>query len=215
MSSLFGIYGANGCGRGIMPLARQLIGDEISKKLVFVDDAMSGAKVNGHEVLGFDEFVAHEAEVKKIVVAVANTATRINLVRRCEEAQLEFFNVLAESSIVMDNVTIGTGTLISPFVVLTSNIHVGRHFHANINSYVEHDCVIGDFVTFAPGVRCNGNVHIEEGAYIGCGAVIKQGTPEQPLRIGRGAVVGMGSVVTKDVPENMTVVGNPARPFAK
>ena len=73
--------------------------------------------------------------------------------------------------------------------------------------------MIGDYVTFAPSVRCNGNIVIEDHAYIGTGAVIKQGTPEKPLVIGKGAVVGMGAVVTKDVPPGVTVVGNPAKPF--
>jgi len=62
---------------------------------------------------------------------------------------------------------------------------------------------------------CNGNVHVEDYAYIGAGAVIKQGSPSAPLVIGRGAVVGMGAVVTKSVPPGVTVVGNPARPLSK
>ena len=71
--------------------------------------------------------------------------------------------------------------------------------------------MIGDYVTFAPAVRCNGNIIVKDHAYIGTGAVIKQGTPDKPLVIGEGAVVGMGAVVTKDVPPGVTVVGNPAR----
>ena len=115
----------------------------------------------------------------------------------------------------MDDVQLGAGAVLSPFVTLTSNIRIGRHFHANINSYVEHDCVVGDFVTFAPGVHCNGNVVVEDHAYIGTGAILKQGQPGQPLVIGRGAVVGMGAVVTKSVAPGATVVGNPARPLQK
>lgn len=71
-----------------------------------------------------------------------------------------------------------------------------------------HDSVLGDFM-------CNGNVVVEDHAYIGTGAVIKQGQPGQPLVIGRGAVVGMGAVVTKSVPPGATVVGNPARVLVK
>ena len=59
-----------------------------------------------------------------------------------------------------------------------------------------------------------GNVVIEDHAYIGSGAILRQGKPGQPLVIGRGATVGMGAVVTKDVAAGSTVVGNPARPMA-
>ncbi|ESQ99725.1 hypothetical protein F753_08980 [Stutzerimonas chloritidismutans AW-1] len=52
-------------------------------------------------------------------------------------------------------------------------------------------------------------------AYIGTGAIIKQGRPGKPLRIGKGAVVGMGAVVTKDVADGAVVVGNPAKPLAR
>jgi acetyltransferase-like isoleucine patch superfamily enzyme len=98
-------------------------------------------------------------------------------------------------------------------VTLTSNIRIGRHFHANLYSCVEHDCVIGDFVTFAPGVRCNGNVHIGDHAYIGAGAIIRQGVAGAPVEIGAGAVIGMGAVVTRSVAPGMVVAGNPARPL--
>ena len=124
---------------------------------------------------------------------------------------MQFFEARAANVVQLDEVAIGPGAILCPFVTLTSNIQIGQHFHANLYSYVEHDCVIGNFVTFAPGVKCNGNVHIEDHAYIGTGAVIKQGKPGAPLVIGKGAVVGMGAVVTKSVPAGATVVGNPAR----
>ena len=99
--------------------------------------------------------------------------------------------------------------------MITADARIGRYFHSNIYSYVAHDCRIGDYVTFAPGVRCNGNVIIEDYAYVGTGAIIKHGLPGKPLVIGRGAVVGMGAVVTKDVPPYATVVGNPAKIFER
>jgi acetyltransferase-like isoleucine patch superfamily enzyme len=119
--------------------------------------------------------------------------------------------VKAANVVVMDDVQIGPGAVLCPFVTLTSNIRIGQQFHANLYSYVEHDCVIGDFVTFAPGVQCNGNVVVEDHAYIGAGAMLRQGKPGEPLVIGRGALVGMGAVVTRSVTPGTTVVGNPAR----
>jgi acetyltransferase-like isoleucine patch superfamily enzyme len=49
-------------------------------------------------------------------------------------------------------------------------------------------------------------VTIEDGAWIGIGAIILKG-----VRIGAGARVGAGAVVTRDVPSGAHAQGNPAR----
>lgn len=201
MTRVLGVFGAGGCGRGIAPLVRaQFPADRV----VFVEDEPKAGHCNGHDVLAFSEF-ANLAE-RAIVIAVADPAIRRTLVAQCRTAGLGFFGVRAAGMVTMDNVEIGEGGLFSPWTTLTSNIRIGSHFHCNLYSYVEHDCVIGDFVTFAPAVRCNGNVTIGAGAYVGSNAVIRQG-----LTIGAGAVIGMGAVVVRDVPPGATVVGNPAR----
>ncbi len=210
------IFGASGCGRGVMPLARaQWAGSGRQHHLVFVDDKPPGPAVNGHEVMTYSQWFAQPADTRWINIAIANSVVRERLAQRCAADGVRFFEARAANVVQMDEVQLGEGGVLSPFVTLTSNIRIGRHFHANLYSYVEHDCVIGDFVTFAPGVKCNGNVVIEDHAYIGAGAIIRQGRPGQPLVIGRGATVGMGAVVTKSVPPGVTVVGNPARPLVK
>jgi sugar O-acyltransferase (sialic acid O-acetyltransferase NeuD family) len=214
MSRLYGLYGAGGCGRGIMPLLREQHAVD-DAQFVFIDDGAENRSINGHDIWPWSRFVDEPAEHRAVCLAVANSRVREQLFDRCGEAGVEVIGTRAASVVEMDDVEIGVGALLSPFVTLTSNIRIGRCFHANLYSYVEHDCRIGDFVTFAPAVHCNGNVHIHDHAYIGTGAMLRQGRPDKPLVIGAGAVVGMGAVVTKDVAAGATVVGNPARPLEK
>jgi len=214
-SSLYGLYGASGCGRSIMPVAReQLTAAGIAAdRLVFVDDGGINGAVNGHRVLSYQAFVDEAGDAGHMAIAVADGKLRQQLAAKCDKDGMSFWSIRAGNVVVMDDVELGDGALLSPFVTLASNIRVGRFFHANLYSYVEHDCRIGDFVTFGPAAKCNGNVVIEDFAYIGAGAILRQGGPGAPLRIGRGSVVGMGAVVTRDVAAGTTVVGNPARPL--
>ncbi|QXR20749.1 acetyltransferase [Acinetobacter variabilis] len=216
MTALYiGIYGASGFGKEIMPLVRQQFPTLAKDSFVFIDDGQAGNSLNDYAVLSYQDFLTKPNTHKAVTIAIANSQVREKLVQRLTEDQIQHLDVQASNTVILDEVHMGEGSLLCPFTCLTSNIKIGKFFHANIYSYVAHDCVIGDYVTFAPGVKCNGNIHIEDHAYIGTGAVIKQGTPDQPLVIGKGAVVGMGAVVTKSVPPGMTVIGNPARILEK
>ncbi|RDV01465.1 acetyltransferase [Sphingorhabdus pulchriflava] len=215
MNKVIGVYGASGFGREVVPVIRSS-SKAAGAQIVFVDDSASIAgPINGHPVYQWLEFLALNSSEKSVVIAIADARVRLLLADRCREAGIPMFDVTASNIFTGDDIQIGEGCILQPFVTLTSNIVIGRCFHANIYSYVAHDCRIGDFVTFAPGVMCNGNVHIADHAYIGTGAVLRQGSPDKPLTIGEGATIGMGAVVTKDVPPGVTVVGNPARILEK
>jgi len=208
MSEIVGVYGASGFGREVFPLLRQA--NNNSEK-VFIDDNKDRDNINGAPLLTFEEFLKLDSQSKKISVCIADSKIRESLFEKLKSNNVQNLSIVAPNSLILDEVHIGEGAIICPFVTLTSNIQIGLGFHANIYSYVAHDCVIGDYVTFAPGVKCNGNVVIEDHVYIGTGAIIKQGTPKKPLTIGKGAVVGMGSVVTKSIPAGDTVFGVPAK----
>lgn len=55
-----------------------------------------------------------------------------------------------------------------------------------------------------------GPITIQDGAWIGAGAIILPN-----ITIGRSAIVGAGAVVTKDVPPYTVVAGIPARPLKR
>lgn len=212
MTALIGVFGTGGCGRGILPFLRPQL--DRNSRLVFVDDAPSATQLNGQPVLSWQQFLSDTSTRKSLCLAVADPVSRARLYERCIKAGITIVEATASNIVIMDDVQIGEGACLSPFVTLTSNITIGKCFHANLYSYVEHDCRIGDFVTFGPGAKCNGNVVIGDQTYVGSNAVIKQGSRDNPLVIGKGAIVGMGAVVTRSVPPGATVVGNPARVMA-
>lgn len=207
MTELIGVYGASGCGRGIMPLLRA---QYPGANLVFIDDGQAPGRINGHDIISWSSFLDRENAEKCVSIAIANSVIRQKLADTCASSGVDLIEARAQSVVQMDDVVIGEGACLSPFVTLTSNIRIGRCFHANLYAYIEHDCVIGDFVTLAPGAKVNGNITIGDHVYIGSGAVIRQGTT-----IGPGATIGMGAVVLRDVPPGVTVVGNPAKALLK
>lgn len=218
MTNIYTIYGCGGYGREVMPLLR----DHVKKlkqysddEFYFIDDhAEDKQEVNGYKVLSFKNLTKKFSKNNiYCCIAISDQETRKKLTDKCIETGISMISIFSNKSIVMDEVVIGDGSVLSHFTTITSNVLIGKSFHANIYSYVGHDCIIGDFVTFAPGVKCNGNVKIENGVYLGTGAIIYPGTTTNPIVIGKNSKIAAGSVVTKSVPKNLTAIGNPAKFF--
>lgn len=214
---LVGVFGAGGLGREVMPLAQAQCYRKFSDDfdICFVEIEPKAIEVNGALVLSEEEFFSRGTTDRYFSAAVGNPKTRKLIAERCVGQHIKPLNILSESTKISGESSIGAGAIVAEYTVVTTNTVIGSFFYANSFCYIAHDCRIGDFVTFAAGVRCNGNVSIGDGAYIGAGAIIRDGTPSAPLTIGNGAIVGMGAVVTKSIPAFETVIGNPARPMAK
>jgi len=87
-------------------------------------------------------------------------------------------------------ITIGDDVFLAPLV----QILAVNHIYADTTRPISHQGITAQGIT------------IEDGAWIGAGAIILDG-----VRIGRNAVVGAGAVVTRDVPPHTLAAGNPAR----
>jgi len=214
----FGLVGTGGFGREVAPMAIEFLTsmDSYSPKqnkldVYFVDKAgVRTAAVNGITAVDDEQFLALDCDRKIFNIAISDSKRRELVANRFLAGGAEPITLIAGSAVNRANQPIGEGSIICDLTTILPDARIGRFCHLNIYSYIAHDCVIGDFVTFAPRVNCNGNVHVEDHAYIGTAAVLRPGSPDKPLRIGKGAVVGMGAVVTRDVEPYTTVIGNPA-----
>ncbi len=191
-------------------MVQSLRGGSAEGHVCFVDDT-AGDTVNGIPCLSEAEFLALPCDTKTFSVLISDGAARRAAAQRLLGKGYEPITITTTSTEFYDADHIGAGGVFGRYTAVSANAVIGDFFHCNRGAYMGHDCVIGDYVTFSPRVSCSGFVHIGEAAFIGVGALIRNGQPGRPLTIGEGAVVGMGSVVTKDVPAGATVVGNPAR----
>lgn len=213
INQIFAVYGAGGCGRGLIPFVKQNFKSRYVK-VVFVDDFCE-KKIDGFDVFNYSTFKKLKIKKKFILIGISNISLRKKISKKIKRDNIDFFSLFSRESIIFDKKKIGIGSSISPYVTITSNVKVGSFFHINLYSYVEHDCEIGNYVTFAPGVKCNGNVKIEDNVYVGSGAILKNGKPNKKLIIGKNSVIGAGAVVIKNVKPNSVVVGNPAKKLIK
>lgn len=174
-----------------------------------------------HKYYGYDApYLGNEVDFMfkrgdNIVIAISDYKIRKRIYTNLKGKGLNFPNIIHKNTFISQSSIIGDGAILCPFVSITSNAKIGNNFQANIYSYVAHDCIIGDNVTFAPSVKCNGNVIVKDNVYMGTGTIIYQGKKDEPLVIGESVVIAAGSVVTKNIPDGMKVFGNPAIEFTR
>ena len=141
----------------------------------------------------------------EFILGTGNNAIRNKIYQLLTSKNIDILNVLHNSSLVSDNVTLGSGNFISKNVVINPLVQIGNACIINTGAIVEHECMIGDVVHIAPGAVLAGNVTIGNGSFIGANSVIREN-----VTIGRNVIIGAGAVVVKDVLDNSIMVGNPA-----
>jgi len=180
--------------------------------------------LNNHEIIGFfdacaecvtrefryfgpdDAWLKMRAEIPdlKVALAIDNPAARARLFPHYGSSAI--VSLLSPHAHVSSRASVGHGAIVQRGVSVMPYAQVGTGCKLNVDCVVHHEAKIGSFSTLAPGSRILGNVTVEDKAYIGAGAVIRQ-----RCRVGEGAIVGAGAVVVDDIPAGATVVGVPAK----
>ena len=206
--------GAGGHAKVIIEILR-LRGEFEIVGLLDANANLRGATVLSVPVLGDDSMMAEMSDrgVRHAFVGLGSTSDnrpRAGLYTMAKDKGFEVISAIDPRSIISPSAIIGEGAIIMAGAIINADARIGDNVIVNTGAIIEHDCSIGNHVHVATGARLGGSVTVLDGAHIGLGAGIRQGA-----RIGRNAVVGAGAMVIQDVPDDATVVGVPARPFAK
>ena len=213
---VIGLYGAGGFGKEVMSLLPSILPklfpgtnhDEI--RLCFIDDDLSLSSILDKEVISLTKFLESNQYELYYGITIADPTTRKLIASKLKNTSAKPIKLIFDNSLILSHSHIGTGAIIMPGTTISTSVNIGSFSHINFNSYIAHDCRIGDFVTISPHVTCCGNTDVKDGAFIGAGSVIKQGTIGQPRYVGLNSKLGMGSNLLTDLPDNKTFAGNPA-----
>ncbi|VVB42759.1 hypothetical protein RHAL1_00369 [Beijerinckiaceae bacterium RH AL1] len=216
MSDEIVIYGASGHARALASMARRGVVPPLARRIAaFIDDFAGGkgAMLDGASIITFEQWRAEWPAVP-CLLSMSSPAAKARLRSKVEAAGGRFADIYADRPPgLFELVSIGVGSFVFEQTYIATSSTIGAHTQIMPLCSIGHDVAIGDYCTLCPSCTISGYVVIEDGAFIGAGSTIVEGSESVPLRIGRGAKIWAGSVVTKSVSSGTIVGGNPAVPL--
>ncbi|WP_041575861.1 acetyltransferase [Pseudobdellovibrio exovorus] len=142
------------------------------------------------------------------IVAIGDNWIRSQVVNfvRTTNPKFKFIKAIHPRSCISNSVALGDGVVVMAGAVINPDVRVGMHVIVNTASSVDHDCILEDFSSLAPGATLGGNVAIGEYSAISLGAKVIHGRT-----IGRHTVIGAGATVLHDIESEVVAYGSPCR----
>lgn len=170
-----------------------------------------GSVVAGYPVVGAENDLRACADGENagaFVVAIGDNATRGALLERltAECPGLSIVTVVHPTAFVARDATIGSGCIVLAGAVVSNGCTMGRGVLLGTHSSLDHDCVVDDYASLAPGVTTGGTVRIGRASALGVGANVVH-----RISIGADTVIGAGALVLDDIPDRVVAYGVPAR----
>jgi sugar O-acyltransferase (sialic acid O-acetyltransferase NeuD family) len=171
----------------------------------------AGQMVYGYTILGPSKNLAETVKNLHLYggfIAVGDNWTRQKVVKQVNTLLPDFIfiNAIHPGAILGRGASIGRGSVVMAGAVVNSDSNVGDFCIINTNASLDHDGLMEDFSSLAPGVITGGNVHIGSFSAVGLGAGILEGR-----KVGKQTVVGAGALVVKDLPDFCVAYGIQAR----
>ena len=208
MKKIF-ILGASGHGRSILDI---VISENKYDVVGFIDSLKIVGDTYCHRpILGRESDLGDligKYQLEGYIVAIGDNYQRFLAVQRIEKAHpsLNLFTTIHPSAIIASDVEIDRGTVIMPRVTVISGCKIGKGCILNTASSLDHDSIMKDWSSIAPGTITGGNVEIGMRSSLGLGSNLIH-----KIKIGDDTVIGAGSLVLKNILDRVVAYGNPCK----
>jgi sugar O-acyltransferase (sialic acid O-acetyltransferase NeuD family) len=141
-----------------------------------------------------------------IMVAVANSKDRKDIVEKLPINTQYFTFIHPTAQLMSDSITIGEGSFIGAYSIITCNVEIGNHAILNRGNHIGHDCRIGNYFSAMPGSIVSGNVILGNKVYLGTNSCIRE-----KITICDDVTIGLATGVVKNITESGVYVGENLR----
>ena len=200
------LVGAGGAGRELLAMVRsspRFLADQRIDEVVFIDDSGERPGSPAPVVSTIDAYVPGSSDL--VLCAIGEPRSRASVVERLDAAGAVYATFVHDTAVLLPGSSIGEGSVVYPFVVVSTDVTVGAHVWLQTSAVLGHDVVVGDVATVSGGAALLGGVTVGDRAFVATGAILRPG-----VEVGASARVGAGSVVLRRVRPGSTVFGVPA-----
>ncbi|WP_407426286.1 acetyltransferase [Arcticibacter sp.] len=151
-----------------------------------------GRTVRELPIIDFEELPSiYPPDDYKIFIAVGNNSVRERIYHKVKDNGYSCITYISSKATIWmdltcgDNVFIGEGTVIQPFVSIGSNCIL-------FSAHIAHHCKIGDNVMLS-GCFMGGDARVGDNSFLGLSSTVNQN-----LKIGKANIIGVGANIVND-----------------
>ena len=130
-----------------------IIDDFKYKVVAFVDNIKNYGKFNKIKLINDKEAISKYYDCE-FIIGIGDNNIRRKLFKMYSEKikRIKFATLIHDSAIISRNVKIEEGSVVMPNVTVGPNTKVGKFCILNTHSSLDHDCLMDDFSSIAPGL---------------------------------------------------------------
>jgi len=160
---------------------------------------------NGIPYLGGDEnikdFISERDACIIAIGQIKEAKLRKKLFNFVTEIKAKLPTIVAKSSSISFNSSIGNGSVIFHFCKINYGSVIMENCIVNTGAIIEHEAKVGAHTHISTGAILNGATKVGEETFIGSRAVVLEGR-----EIGNRCIVQAGAIVSKNIPDDSVVL---------